>query len=146
MPVGVEFDFVDQRRTNHIHPPDLNIVSRTIAQVRIHWKSTGSAECRKRIKDSDVVVDIPEIKTLLFIGVFINANDVLAEVKRVREVKCQARVGSRGGQSALHGHFSCRRVESRNGCAIAGDASGVNDVRRGIEDPSATRRDDGRSS
>ena len=50
---------------NHVDPPDLNVVSGTIAQVRIHRNSPASAECRIRIVDINIVVDIPETKTLL---------------------------------------------------------------------------------
>src|SRR5579863_1119769 len=97
MPVGVEFDFVDQCRADHTYPPDLNVVSRTIAQVRIYWKSSCSAECRKRIIDRYVVVDIPEIKTLFIVGVFIHANDIFANVQGVGEVECEVAGRGRSG-------------------------------------------------
>jgi hypothetical protein len=42
-PVGIEFEFVDQGRPDESDPPDLNVVSGTIAQVRIHGDSPGSA-------------------------------------------------------------------------------------------------------
>ena len=72
---------------DHIDPPDLIVVSGTTAQVRIHRNGPASAECRIRIVDVNVVVDITEIKAVLVVGVFVHANDVLAQVQRVREVK-----------------------------------------------------------
>src|SRR5260370_29981704 len=65
VPVGVESECVDQGRTDHIGPPNLIVISGAIAQVRIHRNGPGSAECGIRIIDANIVVDIPEIETLL---------------------------------------------------------------------------------
>ena len=35
----------------------------------------------------NVVVDVPEIKTVLVVGVFVHANDILTNVRGVREVE-----------------------------------------------------------
>src|SRR6266404_2223285 len=55
MPVGVEFDLIDQGRPDHINPPNLIVISGTMARVRIHRNGPAGAERRKRSIDVNVV-------------------------------------------------------------------------------------------
>src|SRR5580692_11033229 len=97
MPVGVDFCFINNIWPYEIGPRELQGVAGTVASIRIYWKR--SAEVGKGPEgtvDAHKVVQITEIDGLLFIQVFIHANDVFTNVQGAGQTERQVIARRRG--------------------------------------------------